>query len=88
MAFVAALCLSSVLVFSISSGADALSLNYYEKTCPDVDSIVTNAVNHAMMKDKTVPAALLRMHFHDCFIRVEINISYFSSIIFLLVVCS
>lgn len=69
MAFVAALCLSSVLVFSISSGADALSLNYYEKTCPDVDSIVTNAVNHAMMKDKTVPAALLRMHFHDCFIR-------------------
>ncbi|KAJ6682268.1 PEROXIDASE 25-RELATED [Salix koriyanagi] len=69
MAFVAAFCLSSVLISSISSGANALSLNYHEKTCPDVDSIVTKAVNNAMMRDKTVPAALLRMHFHDCFIR-------------------
>lgn len=92
MAFVAAFCLSSVLISSISSGANALSLNYYEKTCPDVDSIVTKAVNNAMMRDKTVPAALLRMHFHDCFIRVEINIPYFSSevsfIIFVLIGCS
>ncbi|KAF2312449.1 hypothetical protein GH714_034710 [Hevea brasiliensis] len=52
---------------------NALSLNYYEKTCPDVELIVTNAVKNAMMRDKTVPAALLRMHFHDCFIRVGVK---------------
>ncbi|CAK7355410.1 unnamed protein product [Dovyalis caffra] len=69
MVFVAALFLSSIVIFLISSAGNALSLNYYEKTCPDVDSIVTNAVNKAMMKDRKVPAALLRMHFHDCFIR-------------------
>ncbi|KAK6151836.1 hypothetical protein DH2020_014471 [Rehmannia glutinosa] len=35
----------------------------------DVESIVTNVVKEAVSKDKTVPAALLRLHFHDCFIR-------------------
>ncbi|CAJ1972575.1 unnamed protein product [Sphenostylis stenocarpa] len=47
----------------------ALNVNYYENTCPHVDSIVATSVHHATMNDKTVPAALLRMHFHDCFIR-------------------
>ena len=62
--------LSLLLVLSASSPANALSLNYYEKTCPDVELIVAKAVKGATTKDKTVPAALLRMHFHDCFIRV------------------
>lgn len=62
--------LSSLIIFSISSTGNGLSSNYYDQTCPDAESIVTNAVKKAMMKDQTVPAALLRMHFHDCFIRV------------------
>ncbi|XP_038994890.1 peroxidase 64-like [Hibiscus syriacus] len=66
--FVAVLTLV-VLVLPSSSPAIALSLNHYEKTCPDVESIVAKAVKSATVKDKTVPAALLRMHFHDCFIR-------------------
>lgn len=61
--------LSSLIIFSISSTGNGLSSNYYDQTCPDAESIVTNAVKKAMMKDQTVPAALLRMHFHDCFIR-------------------
>lgn len=70
-----ALFFSSILIFSIISPGNALSLNYYKETCPDVDSIVRDAVKKAAMKDKTVPAALLRMHFHDCFIRVSIIIN-------------
>lgn len=63
--------LSSLFVLSVfSSPGNALSLNYYDKTCPIAESIVTNTVKTATSKDKTVPAALLRMHFHDCFIRV------------------
>ncbi|KAI8541113.1 hypothetical protein RHMOL_Rhmol08G0037200 [Rhododendron molle] len=46
-----------------------LSLNYYDQKCPNAESIVAKAVKDAMMKDQTVPAAILRMHFHDCFIR-------------------
>ncbi|XP_052196011.1 peroxidase 64 [Diospyros lotus] len=68
MAAIAAI-LSSLIVFSLAALGNALSMNYYQKTCPNVDAIVTKAVKSAMAQDKTVPAALLRMHFHDCFIR-------------------
>jgi peroxidase len=65
--------LSSVLIFSSAfSLGSSLSLNYYDKTCPHAESIIANAVKNAASKDKTVPAALLRMHFHDCFIRVTL----------------
>ncbi|XP_058090826.1 peroxidase 64-like [Magnolia sinica] len=66
-AFVALLC--CWLIFSISSLGDALSLNYYDQTCPQAESTITNVVKKAINSDKKVPAALLRMHFHDCFIR-------------------
>ncbi|KAK1403091.1 Peroxidase [Heracleum sosnowskyi] len=63
----AALC--SLLVLFFSYRGYALGLNYYDKTCPNVESIIATAMKNAVAKDKTVPAALLRMHFHDCFIR-------------------
>ncbi|KAL3625443.1 Peroxidase 64 [Castilleja foliolosa] len=59
----------SLIILSLSSVARALSSNYYDKTCANVESIVAKAVKDATSKDKTVPAALLRLHFHDCFIR-------------------
>ncbi|KAK2427049.1 peroxidase [Trifolium repens] len=51
------------------STSKSLSVNYYEKTCHDLEYIVLKTVKDATAKDKTVPAALLRMHFHDCFVR-------------------
>lgn len=59
----------TLLIFQVFSSVTALSSNYYDHTCPQLESAVTDAVKKAMMNDKTVPAALLRMHFHDCFIR-------------------
>ncbi|KAM7257916.1 hypothetical protein ACFE04_013657 [Oxalis oulophora] len=58
-----------VLTLICSSSVNALSSNYYNNKCPQLESIVTKVVKRAMLNDKTVPAALLRMHFHDCFIR-------------------
>ncbi|CAN8276955.1 unnamed protein product [Cochlearia groenlandica] len=63
------LCLFLTIILSVFFYVDSLSPNYYDHTCPQADHIVTNAVKKAMSNDKTVPAALLRMHFHDCFIR-------------------
>ncbi|KAK9670660.1 hypothetical protein RND81_13G216100 [Saponaria officinalis] len=65
----------SVVVFSLFmmcsafTLGDSLSLNYYDENCPDVDKIIENTIKEAFSEDKTVPAALLRMHFHDCFVR-------------------
>ncbi|KAF5740894.1 peroxidase 64-like [Tripterygium wilfordii] len=59
----------ALLVFPIASPVTSLSSNYYDKTCPNLESTVSSTVKKAMLNDKTVPAALLRMHFHDCFVR-------------------
>uniref|UniRef100_A0A251T6B9 Peroxidase n=1 Tax=Helianthus annuus TaxID=4232 RepID=A0A251T6B9_HELAN len=48
---------------------NTLSANYYDQTCHNAESTITSVVKKAMLNDPTVPAALLRMHFHDCFIR-------------------
>ncbi|XP_072976414.1 peroxidase 64-like [Typha angustifolia] len=61
----ASLLISSLLHVS----GNRLSVDYYAETCPHAEKAVTEAVRQAAMNDKTVPAALLRMHFHDCFIR-------------------
>ncbi|CAF1934306.1 unnamed protein product [Brassica napus] len=57
------------VILAFFSDTEALSPHYYDHTYPKADQIVTNAVKKAMANDKTVPAALSRMHFHDCFIR-------------------
>lgn len=61
-----------ILVSNIWVG-NALSSNHYDITCPNVESIVAKVVRDATSRDRTVPATLLRMHFHDCFIRVSIS---------------
>ncbi|KAI3807682.1 hypothetical protein L1987_23615 [Smallanthus sonchifolius] len=58
-----------VLVFIRFTRCNALSSNYYDQTCPMIESTVTASVKKGMLSDRTVAAALLRMHFHDCFIR-------------------
>ncbi|KAK6923640.1 hem peroxidase [Dillenia turbinata] len=48
--------------------ANGLSMNYYLMSCPFADNIVKDTVNEALQSDPSLAAALLRMHFHDCFI--------------------
>jgi peroxidase len=60
----------AVVVLQVVQGGDALSMDYYDDKCPEAEAAVTAAVRQAMAKDRTVPAGLLRMHFHDCFVRV------------------
>ncbi|XP_059644443.1 peroxidase 64 [Cornus florida] len=69
MAVIVAFLSSVLVILSMSSPGNALSQNYYDQTCPSAESIIRDAVRAATTKDKTVPAALLRMHFHDCFVR-------------------
>ncbi|KAM4116237.1 hypothetical protein ACB094_02G034700 [Castanea mollissima] len=46
-----------------------LSLDYYKDTCPQALDIVREVTWKHVEQDLTVAAPLLRLHFHDCFIR-------------------
>ncbi|KAJ6833634.1 peroxidase 11-like [Iris pallida] len=46
-----------------------LSLDYYLKTCPDAQKIVRAEMECAVKEDPRNAAAILRLHFHDCFVQ-------------------
>lgn len=47
-----------------------LDHDYYKKSCPDMEAIIQRKVKELLKDDYTYGAALLRLHFHDCAIRV------------------
>ncbi|XP_074314142.1 peroxidase 57-like [Silene latifolia] len=46
----------------------SIHVGYYSTKCPQAESIVRQVVIDRFSKDKSIAAALLRMHFHDCFV--------------------
>ncbi|KZV20818.1 peroxidase 43, partial [Dorcoceras hygrometricum] len=46
-----------------------LQVGFYASTCPDAEAIVTGIVRAAFSSDQTTAPALLRLHFHDCFVQ-------------------
>lgn len=60
----------SLLLVSLGQAKAALNAHYYDQTCPQAEKIILDAVRNASMHDPKVPARILRMFFHDCFIRV------------------
>jgi hypothetical protein len=49
-----------------------LAYNFYQKSCPSVDSIVRSVTWAQVAANSTLPARLLRLHFHDCFVKVRL----------------
>eukprot|EP00258_Populus_trichocarpa_P044625 XP_024460644.1 peroxidase 27 [Populus trichocarpa] len=60
-----------VLVFLLVelTNAGGLQLGFYRRTCPDAEIIVHETLHRYISRDPTLAAPLLRMYFHDCFIR-------------------
>ncbi|XP_027365994.1 peroxidase A2-like [Abrus precatorius] len=56
-----------VLTFLLPSNGQ-LNATFYSSTCPNVSSIVRNAVQQALQSDSRIAASLTRLHFHDCFV--------------------
>lgn len=64
----------TALVIALISSLQWLSLGqlqvgFYSNSCPNAESIVSSAVRDASLSDPTVPAALLRLHYHDCIVQ-------------------
>uniref|UniRef100_A0ACD5XGQ1 Uncharacterized protein n=1 Tax=Avena sativa TaxID=4498 RepID=A0ACD5XGQ1_AVESA len=62
-------CASAATAARTPTLANGLSFEFYKATCPQAESIVFNFLRDAIRKDVGLAAALVRIHFHDCFVQ-------------------
>lgn len=65
--------LSIALVVILFSGSVSAQLrtNYYANTCPNVETIVRQAVTAKFKQTFVTVPAVIRLFFHDCFVSVH-----------------
>lgn len=61
-------------MFLPALGQGTLDTGFYSSSCPKAESVVRSTVKSHFDNDATIAAALLRLHFHDCFVQVMQNL--------------
>ncbi|KAI4381736.1 hypothetical protein MLD38_007783 [Melastoma candidum] len=53
----------------VGSGGGYLYPQFYDRSCPNALNIVRSVVAKAVAREPRMAASLLRLHFHDCFVK-------------------
>jgi len=66
-----ALCCIVVVFGGLPFSSNAqLDPHFYGKTCPQLHFIAFKVLRKVAKKDPRMPASIIRLHFHDCFVQV------------------
>ncbi|KAK8643715.1 hypothetical protein V6N13_012998 [Hibiscus sabdariffa] len=57
-----------ILLLSCCAANAQLSANFYANSCPNLQTIVRNAMTQAVNRETRMGASILRLFFHDCFV--------------------
>ncbi|XP_075487529.1 peroxidase 72-like [Primulina tabacum] len=55
--------------FSIKTYGSYLYPQFYDRSCPRAQQIVYSIISRAVAREARMAASLLRLHFHDCFVK-------------------
>ncbi|XP_019051478.1 PREDICTED: peroxidase 27-like [Nelumbo nucifera] len=67
--FLLLVCLTIIFCVSGVCQGGGLRKNFYKHSCPGAEDTIKNIIWKNVAADSGLPADLLRMHFHDCFVR-------------------
>lgn len=65
------LLLMVALFATLSTTQAQLVTGFYQTSCPNAENVITSAVNSAFNIRAASAAGVLRIHFHDCFVKVN-----------------
>ncbi|XP_039139928.1 peroxidase 57-like [Dioscorea cayenensis subsp. rotundata] len=54
------------LLLQLLNNTFSLEIHFYNQSCPRAELIVNSVVRKHVLQDPSIPAGLLRLHFHDC----------------------
>ena len=60
---------------------NTLKDHFYRKTCPNLEEIVQTVIERHVLGNPNLPAKLIRMQFHDCFVRVLFFLFFFIGLV-------
>ncbi|KAL5225898.1 hypothetical protein ABZP36_012537 [Zizania latifolia] len=64
--------MAAVSVLLMATGMDSqLRVGFYDNSCPAAEIVVQQEVSKAVAANRGLAAGLVRLHFHDCFVRVN-----------------